>query len=82
MLALGADTDVLFIIGDSDVLTPETHLKEVRARMKARSWWIRLVQGDHQFKIWETKTIRDAILNIAGQMAAKVRTAVTSGYEK
>lgn len=72
LLALSADTDVLFIIGDSDAMAPETHLKEIRQKMKARSWWIRLVGADHQFKLWEGKTIRDAILNIAGQMAAKV----------
>lgn len=72
LLALSADTEVLFIIGDSDALCPETHLKEIRGRMKAKSWWIRLVNGDHQFRIWETKTIRDGILNIAGQIASKV----------
>jgi hypothetical protein len=73
LLALSADAEVLFLSGDSDALAPETHLKEIRRKMKAKSWWIRLVGADHQFRLWETKTIRDAILNIAGQMAAKVR---------
>lgn len=73
LLALSSDTEVLFIIGDSDALCPETHLLEVRKKMRAKSWWIKLVGGDHKFLLWETKVIRDSILNIAGQMASKVR---------
>lgn len=69
LFALPADVDVLFIIGDLDALAPEVVLKSVRARMRARTWWIRLINADHA--VWyERDEVRNSICNIAGQIAA------------
>ncbi|KAI9732736.1 MAG: hypothetical protein M1818_007470 [Claussenomyces sp. TS43310] len=70
LLALDCDTDVLFIVGDMDPLCIELLLKPVRARMRARSWWIRMVNGDHALW-WEPEAARHNICNVAGQLAAK-----------
>ena len=68
VLSLTADTDVLFIIGDSDPLCHEMHLSAIRSRMKARTWWIRMIQGDHA--LWYEDAQRDRMCNVAGQLAA------------
>jgi hypothetical protein len=69
LLALDANTDVLFILGDSDALCHELHLKAIRERMRARTWWIRLLKADHA--VWyEDPEQRDTICNVAGQIAA------------
>lgn len=69
LLALGSDIEVLFIVGDGDPLAVETHLREVRHRMRAKSWWIKLVKGDHSFKLWTDQEM-ESTLDIAGQLAA------------
>jgi pimeloyl-ACP methyl ester carboxylesterase len=69
VLSLPADADVLFIIGDEDAMAPDLILKPIRERMRARTWWIKLVKTDHA--IWyDPPEKRDAICNIAGQIAA------------
>jgi hypothetical protein len=69
LLALPAEVDVLLIIGDEDAMAPELILKSIRARMRARTWWIRLVKADHA--IWyDNPDTRDTICNVAGQIAA------------
>jgi hypothetical protein len=69
LLALGPDIEVLFVVGDGDPLAVETHLREVRHRMRAKSWWIKLIKGDHTFKLWTEEEIEHT-LDIAGQIAA------------
>jgi len=69
LLALGPDIEVLFVVGDSDPLAVETHLHEVRGRMQAKSWWIKVVKGDHTFGRWTDEQM-ETTLGIAGQMAA------------
>lgn len=69
LLALGPDIEVLFVVGDGDPLAVETHLREVRHRMRAKSWWIKLIKGDHSFNMW-TKDEIENTLDIAGQIAA------------
>lgn len=69
LLALEPDTEVLFIIGDSDPLAVEMHLKAIRARMRAKSWWLKVVNGDHA--MWFEDPGTDAICNVIGQIAAR-----------
>ncbi|KAH7395470.1 hypothetical protein BKA64DRAFT_708866 [Cadophora sp. MPI-SDFR-AT-0126] len=69
LLTLGSDISVLFVVGDGDPLAVETHLREVRHRMRAKSWWIKLIKGDHSFKQW-TEDEMENTLDIAGQLAA------------
>ena len=69
ILSIPSDVDVLQIIGDEDDMAPEWLLKPLRARMRARTWWIKLVKTDHA--IWyDPPEKRDAICNIVGQIAA------------
>ncbi|KAL2064281.1 hypothetical protein VTL71DRAFT_4775 [Oculimacula yallundae] len=69
LLALGSDIEVLFVVGDGDPLAVETHLREIRHRMRAKSWWIKLIKGDHSFKQWTLEEMQNT-LDIAGQLAA------------
>ena len=70
LLELKSDVDVLFVLGDSDALCHEMHLKAVRQRMRARTWWIRMVNGDHA--LWyDPDEKRNALCNIAGQISAR-----------
>ncbi|PMD34166.1 hypothetical protein L207DRAFT_638717 [Hyaloscypha variabilis F] len=69
LLALGPDIEVLFIVGDGDPLAVETHLREVRNRMRAKSWWIKLIKGNHSFNSWSAEEVENT-LDIAGQIAA------------
>ena len=46
----------------------ETHLREVRARMCAKSWWIKLIRGNHDFNVWIPKEMENA-LGIVWQIA-------------
>ncbi|PVH77465.1 hypothetical protein DL98DRAFT_637566 [Cadophora sp. DSE1049] len=47
----------------------ETHLREVLHRMRAKSWWIKLIKGDHSFEQW-TEDEMENTLDIVGQIAA------------
>ena len=69
LLALDAETDVLFIIGDSDPMAIELLLNPLRQRMRARSWWIKVIGADHAFWFDPPET-RDGICNVAGQIAS------------
>jgi hypothetical protein len=70
LLKLVKGTDVLFIVGDSDPLCVEMHLMAIRTLMSAQSWWVRLVSADHGIR-YDTDEKRDALCNVAGQIAAK-----------
>ena len=70
LLELKSDVDVLLELGDSDAHCHEIHLKVVRQRMRARTWWVRMVNGDHA--LWyDPDEKRTALCNIAGQIAAR-----------
>ncbi|KAH7400066.1 hypothetical protein BKA64DRAFT_707746 [Cadophora sp. MPI-SDFR-AT-0126] len=70
LLELKPDVDVLFVFGDSDALCHEMHLNTVRQRMHARTWWVRMIDGDHA--LWyDLDEKRTALCNIAGQIAAR-----------
>ncbi|KAE8442690.1 hypothetical protein EG329_002935 [Mollisiaceae sp. DMI_Dod_QoI] len=70
VLALPAEVDVLFVVGDADDRCPEIVMHGVRKRMRARSWLIRVVRGDHA--LWympEERRVK--ICEVAGQLAAE-----------
>ncbi|PVH89429.1 hypothetical protein DL98DRAFT_355881, partial [Cadophora sp. DSE1049] len=70
LLELKSDVDVLFVVGDSDALCHEMHLNAIRKRMRARTWWVRMIDGDHA--LWyDPNEKRNALCNIAGQIAAQ-----------
>jgi hypothetical protein len=60
---------VLFVVGDDGPLAVETHLREVRERMCAKSWWIKLIRGNHDFNMWIPEEIENT-LGIVWQIAA------------
>lgn len=70
LLALPANVDVLFIIGDEDPMTPELCLKGIRARMRARTWWVRLLKADHSVT-YADPVVQHTICNVSGQIAAE-----------
>ena len=70
LLALDADVDVLFVVGDEDPLCVELHLQAIRSRMKAPSWWLKVARGNHALNFDHDLTKRYAICNVAGQIAA------------
>jgi hypothetical protein len=47
LLDIGADVDVLFISGDGDNMCDLERLKEIREKMKARSWMVLVEGADH-----------------------------------
>ncbi|KUJ23974.1 uncharacterized protein LY89DRAFT_573255 [Mollisia scopiformis] len=70
LLKLPATTDVLFVLGNDDARTPEIELHRVRKLMKARTWWIRVILGDHGlFYLPESKRV--ALAKVMGQLAAQ-----------
>lgn len=68
LIALDQNVEILFIVGDGDPLAVETQLREVRHRMRAKSWWIKLIRGDHEFKSWDKGELEGA-LDVAVQLA-------------
>jgi hypothetical protein len=68
LLALEPDVEVLFVVGDSDPLAVEMHLKAIRSRMRAKSWWLKVGEGDHA--LWYDGAGHSAVCNVAGQIAA------------
>lgn len=74
LLALDANTHILFISGDDDPLAVESILLEWRQRMRAKTWWIKLRQGDHALEYSIDPDPADRaykICNVAGQLAAQ-----------
>jgi hypothetical protein len=69
LIALGPDIEVLFVVGDGDPLAVETQMREVRHRMRAKSWWIKVVNANHTFGLW-TEPVMENMVDIAGQIAA------------
>jgi len=51
LLALPAETCVLFISGDHDNMCPLTELAKVRAKMKAKTWLVTVVGADHGMEV-------------------------------
>jgi hypothetical protein len=69
LLALEADCDVLFIVGDDDAQCIEILLHGIRGQMRAKTWWLRVVNGDHKMAFAKPE-MRDEICGVAGQIAA------------
>lgn len=94
LLNLEEDRNVLFISGDSDPLMVEQQLHGIRKRIRAKTWWIKLVDGDHRLEFWHDKReFPDRsyrVCNVAGQIAARwltgerdpSRTELTIGWDK
>lgn len=62
--------DVLFVVGNDDARAPEILLHAVRKKMKVRTWWIRVILGDHGlFYIPEARRVKMA--QVMGQLAAQ-----------
>jgi len=71
LLQLEDNVDVLFVVGDSDPLCHELHLRAIRNRMRARTWWIRVINGDHLFMMKGDTVQERKMCDIAGQIAAR-----------
>jgi Alpha/beta hydrolase domain len=71
LLQLSSDVDVLFVIGDSDPLCTELPLSAIRAQMRARTWWIRVIGADHIFQMNGDFQAEQKLCNAAGQIAAR-----------
>jgi hypothetical protein len=69
LLALEADCDVLFIVGDEDAQCIEILLHGMRKQMRAKTWWLRVVNADHKMAFAKSE-MRDEICGVAGQIAA------------
>ena len=69
LLALEADCDVLFIVGDEDVQCIEILLHGIREQMRAKTWRVRVVNADHKMAFAKPE-MRDEICGVAGQIAA------------
>jgi hypothetical protein len=91
LLQLSSDVDVLMVVGDNDPMCHEMHLHDVRNRMRARTWWIRVIGGDHLFTMKGDKLQEEKMCNAAGQIAAKwnseggrnpEKTELTLDYDK
>lgn len=61
LLNLPNDVDVIFISGTKDPMCAEPILHLVRSRMKAKSWYIKVVGGDHSMKISEASEARQVL---------------------
>ena len=71
LLAIEADVDVLFIIGDEDPMAQELHFRAVRSRMRCRTWWMKVKRGDHSlFFDANFGRKRIGMCNVIGQIAA------------
>lgn len=68
LLGLGEDVEVLFVGGDRDELCDVVDLLEMRRKMKARTWWLRIEGADHGIKFEGEKRWRlcEAVGRIAG----------------
>jgi hypothetical protein len=69
LLALEANCDVLFIVGDEDAQCIEILLHGIRGQMRAKTWWLRVVNADHKMAFAQPE-MRDEICSVAGQIAA------------
>lgn len=69
LLQLDEHTEVLFVGGDSDSLCHLLHLAEVRRKMKAKNWWIRIVGADHGIR-FEPPEKRRKVCEVLGQIAS------------
>ncbi|CZT08269.1 hypothetical protein WAI453_007345 [Rhynchosporium graminicola] len=67
LLALDAETEVLFIAFDSITLCPEEQLNAIRKEMKAKTWFVNVLEGDYQFVFPGDLTTR--VPDICGQIA-------------
>jgi hypothetical protein len=71
LMQLEENVHVLFVVGDSDPLCHELHLRAIRKRMRAKTWWIRVINGDHLFMMKGDKEQETKMCDIAGQIAAR-----------
>ncbi len=70
LLALPAEADVLFIIGDADAMCPLPLLDEVRGKMKARSRLVVVRGADHGMGVKPKKRTR-GVGEETGRVAAR-----------
>ncbi|KAL2072865.1 hypothetical protein VTL71DRAFT_12208 [Oculimacula yallundae] len=68
LLSLPESAEVLFITGDCDHLCPLIQLAGIRKRMRATTWFVKVLNGDHHFEFHGDLTMRvsDACGQIAG----------------
>ena len=67
---LSDDVDVLFVSGTNDGMCPISRLQDVRQRMKARSWLIRVEGADHGMKL-KPKAAVEPVRRKCGAIAAR-----------
>ncbi|TAQ88653.1 hypothetical protein B7494_g3004 [Chlorociboria aeruginascens] len=81
LLLLQQDVEVLFIGGDRDELCVLEDLAEIRKRMKARSWWIRIEGADHgiKFEMEKRRSVCKFVGNIAGKWLSGDVSAFSEG---
>lgn len=71
LLALDAEMDVFFVIGDSDPISVDIPLEPVHQCMRARIWKIKFMGADHGFGfLKDAPEKRDAICTVEGQIAS------------
>jgi hypothetical protein len=70
LLALDADTDVIFIVGEEDAQCVEMLWQGVRKRMRAKTWWIRVVGATHKM-VFGSEEMGEEICGVLGQIAAR-----------
>lgn len=74
LLALPAETSVLFISGDRDSMCPLAQLESVRAKMKAQTWLVTVVSADHGMDLHGGKALKKGTEEVGhecGRIAAR-----------
>lgn len=74
LLALPADTSVLFISGDHDSMCPLAQLEKVRAKMKAQTWLVTVISADHGMDLHGGKALKKGTEEVGrecGRIAAR-----------
>ncbi|CZR50469.1 uncharacterized protein PAC_00342 [Phialocephala subalpina] len=70
LLVLRPEIYVLFIVGDADERCPEIILHPLRKKMKARSWSMKVEEGDHAL-LFSPEQKRLDITEVIGQISAE-----------
>jgi predicted alpha/beta-hydrolase family hydrolase len=69
LLDLDAEHEVLFMIGSRDTMCPLDHLEEIRRKMTAKSWLVRLQGADHGMNVKPNSAV-EALVEESGRVAA------------
>jgi len=70
LVGVGEGVDVLFVVGGRDAMCPRSGLREVRARMKARSWVVVVEGADHGMGV-KPKAATEEMVRETGRVAAE-----------